>query len=89
MEELGVINKPQCIYNVDEQRCRLCLQKQPLVLTQKGRKRVNLAAAEHGANVTILSCGNAVGSAIPPMMLVAGISGSNPEWAHGDKFPRL
>jgi hypothetical protein len=56
---------------------------------QKGRKRVNLAAAKHGANVTILSCGNAVGSAIPPMILVTAISGSNPEWAHGDKSLRL
>jgi hypothetical protein len=80
------MNKPQCIYNVDEQRCRLCLHKQPLVLTQKGGKHINLVAAKHGENVTILSCGNAVGSAIPPMILVTSISGSNPERAHGDKF---
>jgi hypothetical protein len=31
-EELGVINKPECIYKVKEKRCSLCLHKQPLVL---------------------------------------------------------
>jgi len=55
------------------------LHKQPLVLTQKGREHVNLVTAEHGENVTIVFCGNAVGSAIPPMILVTGISGSSPE----------
>jgi hypothetical protein len=30
MEELGVMNKPQCIYNVDEKGCSLCLHKHQL-----------------------------------------------------------
>ena len=59
MEELGIMNKPECIYNVDEKGYRLRLHKQPLVLRQKGKKRVNLVAVEHGENVTIVSCGYA------------------------------
>ena len=72
MEELGVMNKQECIYNINEKGCRLCLHKQPLVLTQKGGKRVKLIAADHGENVTIVSCGNAVGSAKPPLILFKG-----------------
>ena len=32
MKELGVINKPECIYNINERGRRLYLHKQPLVL---------------------------------------------------------
>ena len=72
MDEIGVMNKPECIYIVDEKGCRLCLHNQPLVMKQKGRKRINLVAAEHGKNVTIMSCGNAVGSAVTPLIQFKG-----------------
>ena len=72
MEELGVMNKPEYIYIVHEKGCRLCLHKQPLVMIQKGRKCINLVAAEHGKNVTIMSCGNAVGSTVTPMIQFKG-----------------
>ena len=72
MEELGIMNKPECIYNVNEKGYILCLHKQPLVLTQKSGKRVNLVAVEHGKNVTTVSCGYAIASAIPPMLLFKG-----------------
>jgi len=35
MEELGIMNKPECIYNVNEKGYRSCLHKKPLVLRQK------------------------------------------------------
>ena len=38
MEELGVMNKPECIYIVDEKGRRLCLDKQSLVMIQKRQK---------------------------------------------------
>ena len=60
------MNKPECLYNIDEKGCRFCLHKQSLVLTQKGGKRVNLVAAEHGEYVIVVSCGKAVASALPP-----------------------
>jgi len=63
IEELGKVNKPECIYNVNGKGGNLCLHKQPFVLTQKGRKHVHLVAAEHGENITIMSSGNVVGSA--------------------------
>jgi hypothetical protein len=39
MEEMGVMNKPECFYNVKEKGCRLCLHKQPLVLTKRRETR--------------------------------------------------
>jgi hypothetical protein len=36
------------------------------------RLRVNLVAAKYGGNATIMSCGNAVGSAILAMILFKG-----------------
>jgi len=33
MEELGVMNKPECIYNVDEKGCNLWLQRQHKLYT--------------------------------------------------------
>ena len=71
-EELGIMNKPECIYNVDEKGYRLCLQKQPLVLRYKGGKRINLVAVEHGENITIMSSEYANGSALLPMLLFKG-----------------
>ena len=50
----------------------MCLHKQPPVLTKKGGKSINLVAAEHGKYVTIVSCGYAIESAIPPMLLFKG-----------------
>jgi hypothetical protein len=47
MEELGVMNIPECIYCGDEKGCSLCLHAQPLVPTRKDGKRVNLVAVEH------------------------------------------
>jgi len=48
MKELRIMNKPQCTYNVNEKGYTLCLHKQPLVLTQKGGKRINLVAVNMG-----------------------------------------
>jgi hypothetical protein len=39
MEELGIMKKPECIYNVDEKGCRLCLHKQLLVLRKRRKTR--------------------------------------------------
>ena len=66
------MNKRECIYNFDKKRYRLCFFNEPLVLTQKDRKSVNLVAAKHGENVTIVSFGNAVVSAIPLLIFFKG-----------------
>jgi hypothetical protein len=72
VEEVGVMSTQECIYIFDEKGCRLCLHEQPLVMIQRGRKRINLVAAEHGKNITIMFCGIAVGSAITPMIKFKG-----------------
>ncbi|CAK1554958.1 unnamed protein product [Leptosia nina] len=42
------------------------------LLTARGRKRVHQIANEHAESVTVVGCGNAIGSAIPPMILFKG-----------------
>jgi hypothetical protein len=37
-------------------------------MTQTGGQHVHLVAAERGKNVTVMSCGNAVGSATPAVI---------------------
>ncbi|CAK1585467.1 unnamed protein product [Parnassius mnemosyne] len=79
MEKLAVQDKPAHIYNIDEKGCQMILHKSPLVLAQKGVKRVHTLASEHAENVTIVSCGNAIGNTIPPMILFKG-KRLKPEW---------
>ncbi|XP_030760298.1 uncharacterized protein LOC115885495 [Sitophilus oryzae] len=72
LTNLNVMGKPQHIYNMDLKGCRLALHHQQSVLAKKGAKRVHFVAHEHGQNVTIVSCGNALGSAVPPVVLFKG-----------------
>lgn len=82
--ELDLMDKPERIYNVDEKGCRLMLHHQQSVLAKKGTKRVHLVAPEHAENVTIVSCGNAIGGRIPPAILFKG-QRLKPEWC--DNLP--
>lgn len=72
LDKLGMKNKPECIFNVDEKGCRLCLHHAQTVLARKGTKRVHLIANEHGENVTVTACISAAGYAIPPMIIYKG-----------------
>ena len=69
MEEYDLFDKPHLIYNMDEKGCRLTLHHQQQVMAQKGAKRVYLVAPEHAENVTLVVCANAVGCAVPPMVI--------------------
>ena len=84
MLKLHVIDKPERIYNVDGKGCRLSLHRQSYVLTKTGSRRVHYRGKEHGENVTIVSCGNALGNVIPPMILFKG-KRMEQEWA--DNLP--
>ncbi|KAK9679761.1 DDE superfamily endonuclease [Popillia japonica] len=81
--KLELFDKPGNVYNMDEKGCRLTIHKQQTVLARKGAKRVHLTAPEHapehGENVTIVGCGNALGQAIPPFILFKG-KRLTPEW---------
>ncbi|KAJ0180927.1 hypothetical protein K1T71_003012 [Dendrolimus kikuchii] len=70
--ELDIPQHPERLYNMDEKGCRITLHKQQTVLAEKGSKRVHLIAPEHAENVTIAMCVNAIGTAIPPMILFKG-----------------
>ncbi|XP_044582951.1 MFS-type transporter clz9-like [Cotesia glomerata] len=57
---------------MDEKGCRLTIHHQQSVLAKKGATRVHLQSAEHAENVTIAGCVNALGNAIPPMIIFKG-----------------
>lgn len=71
--------KPSQIYNMDEKGCQLTLHHQQTVLAQKGAKRVHLVAPEHGENVSVAACANALGQCIPPLIIFKGVR-IKPEW---------
>lgn len=72
-DELDLHYHPERIYNMDEKGCRLTIHSQPTVIAQKGAKRVHMQASEYAENVTVVGCVNALGNAIPPMILFKGI----------------
>lgn len=72
-DELDIIAHPERLYNMDEKGCRITVHKQTVVLAERGNTRVHLVAPEHAENVTIAMCVNAVGIAIPPMIIFKGI----------------
>ena len=76
--------QPSKIFNMDEKGCRLTMPHQQNVLAKKGSKRVHMVASEHAENVTIVACVNAVGWAIPPMIIFKGKRGK-PEYS--DNLP--
>lgn len=79
MEKLDVLRKPQNIYNMDEKGIRLCLHKSPSVITEKGTRNVHFRGKEHGESLTVVGCGNAIGSVVPPMVIYKGVR-KNDDW---------
>lgn len=82
LDRTGLKYKPGNIYNMDEKGCRLMLHHQQKVLAEKGSRRVHLIGSEHGENVTIVACANALGHVIPPMILFKG-QRSKPTFSDG------
>lgn len=79
LTEKGFKGKPSQIYNMDEKGCQLTLHHQQSVLANRGTKRVHIVAPEHGENVSIVACGNALGQSIPPLIIMKG-QRIKPEW---------
>ncbi|XP_045509196.1 uncharacterized protein LOC123704756 isoform X3 [Colias croceus] len=71
-DDLDIREHPERLYNMDEKGCRITVHNQHTVLAEKGSKRVHPIAPENAENVTIAMCVNAVGTAIPPMILFKG-----------------
>jgi hypothetical protein len=72
MKDTEVMNKPELIYNMDENDYRFTIHHHQTVLARKCEKRVRLIAAEHSENVTIASCANVLCQIVPPMVLFKG-----------------
>lgn len=72
LNNMGLKSNPQNIYNMDEKGCRLTIHHQQSVMARKGSKRVHMVAPEHAENVTVVGCCNAIGNAIPPMVIFKG-----------------
>ncbi|KAF2904651.1 hypothetical protein ILUMI_01535 [Ignelater luminosus] len=67
-----MIDRPQCIYNMDEKGCRISLHYQQTLVAMKGSKRVHQIVNEHGESVTVVGCMYAISAGIPPMILFKG-----------------
>lgn len=71
-DKFDLNDHPERIYNMDEKGCRLTIHHQQSVLAKRGAKRVHLQSSEHAESVTIAGCVNALGTAIPPMVIFKG-----------------
>ena len=66
-----LMEKPAQIYNCDESGMPL-QHKMPKTIAQRGTKKVRQRSSGNKTQISILACGNAVGQAIPPMVIFAG-----------------
>ena len=71
LEKHDLMNKPQCIYNVDESGMPL-EHKQPKRVAQRGAKKVYRRSSGNKAQITIVACASATGVALPPMVIFQG-----------------
>lgn len=61
---------PHSIYNMDETGMSTVPNKQPKVLSRKGKRSVNkISSAERGTNVTVVNAVSATGHFIPPAFI--------------------
>lgn len=73
MTELGIMDKPERVFNADESGVQLTMGKAPRVIACKGDKRVyQQVPAEKAETVSVMVAGNALGSFIPPMIVYKG-----------------
>ena len=82
--EHSLVDKPSQIYNVDESGVPLD-PKPPNIITKKGSKKVRYRVSGRKGQVTIVGCANAIGQAIPPMVIFDARN-LNPAWTKGE-FP--
>jgi hypothetical protein len=66
-----LINKSQYIWNMDETGLSMS-PKPPKVIARKGSKTVHAKSSYSREMITIIACGNAAGTVIPPHVIVPG-----------------
>ena len=60
-DEFDFDNRPQCIYNMDETGVPL-EPRPPKVIARKGQKKIRYRTSGQKAQITVIGCGNAVGT---------------------------
>ena len=68
LEENGLINSPERIYNIDETGVPLD-PKAPNVVAKKGTKKVRYRSTGKKCQITVVACGSATGQIIPPTVI--------------------
>ena len=68
IHENGLTNRPSQIFNCDETGLPLT-QQPPKVVAHVGQKHPYTVTSGDKAQITVLACGNAAGSSIPPMVI--------------------
>lgn len=78
LNEKQLLQSPHLIYNIDEKK----VTNRRITPPKEGEKSVHDNAPEHAENVTGVACANALGQAIPPMVLFKG-KRKKDEWIDG------
>ena len=66
LEENDPMDKPAQLYNMDETGMPL-EHRAPIIVTKKGKKNVRYRSTGNKAQITVVSCINAIGNTIPPI----------------------
>ncbi len=82
--EQDLMSSPAQIYNMDESGIPLD-PRPPNVIAKRGQKKVRYRVSGKKDQITVLGCANAVGQAIPPMVIFEG-KYLNYQWTIGE-FP--
>ncbi len=71
LEENGILHNPGQIYNCDVSGMPL-EHKLPCIISQKGAKKNRQITSGNKTQISILACANAIGQALPPMVIFTG-----------------
>ena len=82
LEDNGLLNKPARTYNMDKSGMPLD-HKQLKRVAEKGTKKVHGAASGDKSQITLVTCANAAGHVLPPMLIFKG-ERLNHEWTKGE-----
>lgn len=71
LQENNLFDNPAQIYNMDESGMPLD-PRPPNIIAKRGQKKVRYRVSGKKEQITILGCANAIGQAIPPMVIFEG-----------------
>ena len=87
LKKHDLLDKPSCIFNMDETGMPLS-HKQPKRVAVKGMRKVHGPSTGDKTQITAVACSNAAGYTIPPMVIFKGQK-FNHEWSAGEVLGTL